>query len=99
MTAPPAPPAAAADPIETVPVWPELDVPELKISRPLAPLVPALAVRMLSAPLVDVVRRGQREGHLAMLGPEPQQGTEDRTMHTLHIRRIIRVYNQGMLCE
>ena len=49
-----APPVAAPEPIDTEPVAPELDVPELNTSSPLAPLVPALAVRMLRAPLVDV---------------------------------------------
>jgi hypothetical protein len=36
-------------------VLPELDVPELKLSRPLAPLTPALAVWMRTAPLVVAV--------------------------------------------
>jgi hypothetical protein len=53
--APPAPPEAAADPIDTEPLVPELDVPELKTSRPLAPLTPALAVWMRTAPLVVAV--------------------------------------------
>jgi hypothetical protein len=37
--------------METDPVVPELDVPELKTSTPLTPLAPALAVRMVTAPL------------------------------------------------
>ena len=35
-----------------VPVVPELDVPELKVSRPLTPFVPALDVTMEIDPLV-----------------------------------------------
>ena len=46
---------AAPDPIEIVPVEPELDVPELKTSTPLTPLAPALALRIVMAPLVDDV--------------------------------------------
>jgi hypothetical protein len=42
--APAVPPVAAADPTDTEPVLPELDVPELKTSRPLVPTTPALAV-------------------------------------------------------
>ena len=49
------PPVAAPDPIEIVPVEPELDVPELKTSTPLTPLAPALALRIVMAPLVDDV--------------------------------------------
>jgi hypothetical protein len=48
--APPAPPVAAADPIDTEPLVPELDVPELKTSRPLAPLTPAFTDRIANAP-------------------------------------------------
>ena len=49
---PPLPPVDAADPIEIEPVVPELEVPELKMSRPLTPLCPALVVRIEIAPLV-----------------------------------------------
>ena len=46
---------AAPEPIEIVPVEPELDVPELNTSRPLTPVVPALALRMRKLPLVVAV--------------------------------------------
>jgi hypothetical protein len=52
LTAPPVPPEDAADPIDTDPVVPELDVPELKLSRPLVPSTPAFADLMTTAPLV-----------------------------------------------
>ena len=52
LTAPPVPPEDAADPIEIEPVPPELDVPELKLSRPLVPSTPAFADLMTTAPLV-----------------------------------------------
>jgi hypothetical protein len=52
LTAPPVPPEDAADPIEIDPVVPELDVPELKLSRPLVPSTPAFADLMITAPLV-----------------------------------------------
>ena len=51
-TAPPVPPDDAPDPIDTEPVVPELDVPELKLSRPLTPALPAFDVRITIAPLV-----------------------------------------------
>ena len=41
--------------IEIVPVEPELDVPELNTSTPLTPFAPALALRIVMAPLVDDV--------------------------------------------
>ena len=43
---------AAPDPIEIVPVEPELDVPELNTSTPLAPFAPAFADLIVIAPLV-----------------------------------------------
>ena len=46
---------AAPEPIEIVPVEPELDVPELNTSTPLTPFAPALALRIVMAPLVDDV--------------------------------------------
>ena len=49
-----APAALQGEPAMHEPVAPELDVPELKTSSPEAPFVPAFAVRMLRAPLVDV---------------------------------------------
>ena len=52
LMAPPAPPVAAPEPIDTEPVDPELDVPELNFSRPEAPVAPAFAERIVSAPLV-----------------------------------------------
>ena len=52
---PPVPAVAAPEPIQTVPVVPELDVPELNVSTPLTPDEPALAVRIVMAPLVDSV--------------------------------------------
>jgi hypothetical protein len=51
--APPFPPAAVLDPIDTLPEVPELVVPELNTSSPLAPVAPALTVMMMTAPLVD----------------------------------------------
>jgi hypothetical protein len=55
VTAPPAPPVAAPDPIDSEPVEPELDVPELNTSRPEIPLVPAFAERIVTTPLVVAV--------------------------------------------
>jgi hypothetical protein len=55
LTAPPVPPEDAPDPIDTDPVVPELDVPELKLSRPLTPAAPAFAVLIVTAPLVVAV--------------------------------------------
>jgi hypothetical protein len=52
LIAPPVPPVAAPEPIETEPVVPELVVPELKTSTPLAPLAPAFEERTVMAPLV-----------------------------------------------
>ena len=52
---PPVPAVAAPDPIQTVPVVPELEVPELNVSAPLAPIVPAFAVRTTIRPLVVAV--------------------------------------------
>ena len=52
LAAPPAPDVAAPDPIDTEPVEPELDVPELNFSRPDAPVAPALADAIVTAPLV-----------------------------------------------
>ena len=49
------PAVAAPEPIEIVPVVPELDVPELKVMTPLTPDEPAFAVRIVMAPLVDSV--------------------------------------------
>ena len=43
---------AAPEPIEIVPVLPELDVPELNTSTPLAPFAPAFADLIVIAPLV-----------------------------------------------
>ena len=51
----PAPPVAAPAPIDTDPLVPELDVPELNTSRPLTPVVPALALRIRKLPLVVVL--------------------------------------------
>jgi hypothetical protein len=51
LIAPPLPPVAAPEPMETDPVVPELDVPELKTSTPLTPAAPALAERIVTAPL------------------------------------------------
>ena len=52
-TAPPVPPAfASPEPMDTEPVVPELDVPELNFSRPEAPVAPAFAERIVRAPLV-----------------------------------------------
>ena len=55
LTDPALPPVAAPEPIEIVPVLPELDVPELNTSTPLTPFAPALALRIVMAPLVDDV--------------------------------------------
>jgi hypothetical protein len=52
LIAPPLPPVAAPEPIDTEPLVPELDVPELKTSRPLTPFVPLFALRILRLPLV-----------------------------------------------
>ena len=52
---PPVPAVAAPLPIEIVPVLPELAVPELNVITPLTPDEPALAVRIVMAPLVDSV--------------------------------------------
>jgi hypothetical protein len=54
-TLPPVPAVAAPLPIAIAPVLPELDVPELNVSAPLKPAVPAFAVRIVIAPLVVAV--------------------------------------------
>ena len=51
-TEPAFPPVAVPVPIEIAPDEPELDVPELKASKPLIPLCPAFDVAILIAPLV-----------------------------------------------
>jgi hypothetical protein len=51
LMAPPLPPVAASEPMETDPVVPELEMPELKTSTPLTPAAPALAERIVTAPL------------------------------------------------
>jgi hypothetical protein len=52
---PPLPPEAVALPIEMEPDVPELDVPELNASTPLAPSNPAFTVLTDTAPLELVV--------------------------------------------
>jgi hypothetical protein len=52
LIAPPRPPVAAPDPIITKPLFPELAVPLLNTNMPLAPVPPALAVRIFTDPLV-----------------------------------------------
>ena len=55
LSDPPLPPVAAPDPIEIEPLLPELDVPELNTSTPLTPVAPALALRIVIAPLLLVM--------------------------------------------
>jgi hypothetical protein len=45
-------PHAVAEPMETEPLEPELEVPELKTKIPLTPFTPALAVLIVTAPLL-----------------------------------------------
>ena len=52
LIAPPLPAVELEDPIEIEPDVPELDVPELNTNTPLTPFAPALAVRIVTAPLV-----------------------------------------------
>jgi hypothetical protein len=52
---PPAPNDAEPDRREILPLLPIADVPELKLSIPLTPLVPLLNVLMLKVPLDDTV--------------------------------------------
>jgi hypothetical protein len=52
LTAPPVPPVAAPEPIDTDPDVPELVVPELNTRTPLVPVAPEFDVRILNAPLV-----------------------------------------------
>jgi hypothetical protein len=55
LTSPPWSPAADPDPMYTDPLVPDVLVPVLNISLPLAPFVPALAVLIVMAPLVVCV--------------------------------------------
>jgi hypothetical protein len=57
---PPAPFTAVPEPMDTVPVVPELDVPELNTSRPDVPAVPAFADLIVSAPLVVAVLKPEK---------------------------------------
>ena len=52
LIAPALPPVEAADPIETEPVVPDVDVPELNASKPDTPASPALEDAIVIAPLV-----------------------------------------------
>jgi hypothetical protein len=52
LTCPPFPLIALPDPIDTEPVLPEEEVPELNTSSPLTPLVPEFDVVIVIAPLV-----------------------------------------------
>jgi len=49
---PPRPPEDDPDPMYRAPLLPRVAVPELNTSKPLTPLVPALLVRILTAPLL-----------------------------------------------
>jgi len=63
---PPRPPDDNPDPMYKAPLLPLLAVPELNTNRPLTPLVPALAVRILKAPLLDL-----EPAPVAMIKPPP----------------------------
>jgi hypothetical protein len=52
LMAPPLPVVAELDPMDTDPVLPELEVPELNTSTPLTPLSPEFAVRTVIVPVV-----------------------------------------------
>jgi hypothetical protein len=52
LIAPPLPPVAAPEPIDTDPVVPELEDPELNTNMPLVPSSPAFADLIVTAPLV-----------------------------------------------
>ena len=54
-TAPPRPAVAAPVPSHTCPLLPLLELPELKINTPETPFVPALALRIVTEPLVVAV--------------------------------------------
>jgi hypothetical protein len=55
LTAPPCPFKAVPVPTEMLPESPEVVVPELNVSQPLMPLVPAFTVSIMIEPLVDAV--------------------------------------------
>jgi len=55
VTDPPRPLTATPVPMAMLPVLPELLDPELKYNDPLAPVVPAFKLRIMTTPLVDAV--------------------------------------------